>query len=128
MLDPTAMSGCTTPQRSDSVYADASLTCRTPTGITVSAFHYPNRAAMDRQIGAREAFYLDEGNCDDGQQSTERWTSPAHPVGGNRLCYFFAKRFYEFWTYDDKLVAFSTDELDAARLNAWWHTFDPLHR
>ncbi|MCK9893843.1 hypothetical protein [Frankia sp. AgB32] len=126
MLNPTALTDCTAPTRSDSAYADATLNCKASSGGNVSAFSFPNRSAVDRQIGAREAFYVDEGNCDDGQQSTERWTSPTDRVGGNRLCYFFARRFYEFWTYDDKLVAFSTDDPDAAQLNTWWHTFDPL--
>jgi hypothetical protein len=126
MLNPTVMTGCTTPARSDSAYADATLNCRSASGMQVSAFHFPNRSAVDRQIGARETYYYDEGNCDDGQQSSERWSTASEKVGGNRLCYFFANRFYEFWTYDDKLVAFSADDADAGRLNAWWRSFDPL--
>ncbi|SNQ46401.1 conserved hypothetical protein [Frankia canadensis] len=125
-LNPTVMTGCAAPQRSDSAYADATLSCRTPAGIEVTAFHFPNRSAVDRQIGARETYYVDEGNCDDGQQSSERWSSSAQRAGGNRLCYFFANRFYEFWTYDDSLVAFSVDDAEAGHLNAWWHSFDPL--
>ncbi len=126
LLNPTALTDCSAPPRSDSAYADATLICKAPSGRSVTAFGFPNRSAVDRQIGAREAFYVDEGNCDDGQQSTERWTSGADKAGGDRLCYFFAKRFYEFWTYDDKLVAFSTDDADATQLNTWWHTFDPV--
>jgi hypothetical protein len=126
LLNPTMMTGCTAPRRSDSAYADATLNCRTPAGIEVTAFHFPNRSAVDRQIGARETYYYDEGNCDDGQQSSEQWSSSAHRAGGSRLCYIFANRFYEFWTYNDQPVAFSVDDGDAGRLNAWWHTFDPL--
>ncbi|MCL9757704.1 hypothetical protein [Frankia sp. AiPa1] len=124
-LNQTVMTGCTAPARSDSAYADATLNCQTPGGVKVSAFHFPNRSAVDRQIGAREAFYFDEGNCDDGQQSSERWSSP-EAGGGDRLCYFYAKNFYEFWTYDNRLIAFSVDDVDAGRLNSWWHSFDPL--
>ncbi|KJE24192.1 hypothetical protein FF36_01595 [Frankia torreyi] len=128
LLNPAVMTGCADPGRSDSAYADATLLCKTPSGMEVTAFHFPNRSALDRQIGARETFYTDEGNCDDGQQSSERWSSPAEATGGNRLCYFFANRFYEFWTYDDHLIAFSADDPTAARMNDWWHSFDPLRR
>ncbi|MCK9877972.1 hypothetical protein MXD59_19700 [Frankia sp. Ag45/Mut15] len=126
MLNPAVMSGCTTPTRSDSAYADATLTCKAPGNRQVAAFHFANRSALDRQIGAREAFYSDEGSCDDGQQSSERWTSPTDKPGGTRLCYFFANHFYEFWSSDTQLVAFSVDDPDPARLNSWWHSFDPL--
>ncbi len=128
LLNPAVMTGCTAPARSDSAYADATLICKAPSGMEVSAFHFPNRSALDRQIGARETFYFDEGNCDDGQQSSERWSSPADATGGSRLCYFFANRFYEFWTYDDHLIAFSADDPTAARINDWWHSFTPLRR
>ncbi|MCM3887606.1 hypothetical protein [Frankia sp. R82] len=129
LLNPAVLTGCTAPTRSDSAYADATLICRAASGDRqVSAFHFPNRSALDRQIGAREAFYSDEGACDDGQQSSERWTSPTDKAGGTRLCYFFANHFYEFWTSDSQLVAFSVDDSDAARLNVWWHSFDPLRR
>ncbi|WP_261562247.1 hypothetical protein, partial [Frankia tisae] len=128
LLNPTVMTGCTTPAHSDSAYADATLICKTPSGMEVRAFHFPNRSALDRQIGARETFYTDEGNCDDGQQSSEQWSSPAETGGGSRLCYFYANRFYEFWTYDSRLIAFTADDPAAAHINDWWHSFDPLRR
>ncbi|WP_261575692.1 hypothetical protein [Frankia gtarii] len=128
LLNPAVMTGCTTPAHSDSAYADATLICKTPSGMEVRAFHFPNRSALDRQIGARETFYTDEGNCDDGQQSSEQWNSPAEASGGSRLCYFYANRFYEFWTYDSRLIAFTADDPAAAHINDWWHSFDPLRR
>jgi hypothetical protein len=128
LLNPAVMTACAAPARSDSAYADATLICKAPSGMEVTAFHFPNRSALDRQIGARETFYFDEGNCDDGQQSSERWSSPADATGGSRLCYFFANRFYEFWTYDDHLIGFSADDPTVARINDWWHSFDPLRR
>ncbi|WP_462187320.1 MULTISPECIES: hypothetical protein [unclassified Frankia] len=126
LLNPVVMTGCAVPTHRDSAYADAALVCKDPSGIEVTAFHFPSQSAMDRQIGARETYYYDEGNCDDGQQSSERWSSPAESTGGTRLCYFFAKRFYEFWTYDDYRIAFSADDQDPGNLNRWWKSFDPL--
>ncbi|ETA04112.1 hypothetical protein ThrDRAFT_00414 [Frankia casuarinae] len=126
LLNPVVMTGCAVPAHRDSAYADAALVCKDSSGIEVTAFHFPSQSAMDRQIGARETYYYDEGNCDDGQQSSEQWSSPAESTGGTRLCYFFAKRFYEFWTYDDYRIAFSADDQDPGNLNRWWKSFDPL--
>ncbi|WP_131802440.1 hypothetical protein [Parafrankia soli] len=128
LLNPVTMTGCETPPVSDGAYADATLQCVGAEGVTVTAYHFPDHSALDRQIGARETYYTDVGNCDDGQQSSEEWNSPLEPNGGSRLCYLFAQRFITFWTIDDDLVAFSASDSDPKRLVTWWQTFDPIRR
>ncbi|MEX5633015.1 hypothetical protein AB1460_10490, partial [Parafrankia sp. FMc2] len=128
LLNPATMTGCSTPAQSDSLYADATLSCIGAGGIEVLAFHFPDRSALERQIGARATYYADAGNCDDGRESAEEWTSLQEPNGGARLCYKYADRFVTLWSISDSLVAFTASETNPARLIAWWHGFDPIRR
>ncbi|CUU54464.1 hypothetical protein Ga0074812_102474 [Parafrankia irregularis] len=128
LLNPVTMTSCAAPASSDSAYADATLQCVGAEGVEVLAYHFPDPSALDRQIGARATYYADAGNCDEGQESVEEWTSPQEPGGGARLCYKYADRFVTFWSVDRSLVAFSASDLDPARLVTWWHRFDPIRR
>lgn len=128
LLNPVTMTGCEAPQRSDSSYADATLRCIGAEGVEVLAYHFPDRSALDRQIGARETYYTDSGNCDDGQESSEQWSSPQEPNGGTRLCYRYADQFVTLWSINDSLVAFAAADQDPGRLIAWWRGFDPIRR
>ncbi|WP_195905242.1 hypothetical protein [Parafrankia elaeagni] len=128
LLNPATMTGCSTPAQSDSLYADATLSCIGAGGVEVLAFHFPDRSALERQIGARATYYADTGNCDDGRESAEEWTSPQEPNGGARLCYKYADRFVTLWSISDSLVAFTASDQNPARLIAWWHGFDPIRR
>ncbi|MCK9902717.1 hypothetical protein CC117_25080 [Parafrankia colletiae] len=128
LLNTVTMTGCSASAQSDIIYADATLSCIGAGGIEVLAFHFPDRSALERQVGARATYYADAGNCDSGQESAEEWTSLQEPNGGARLCYKYADRFVTFWSISDSLVAFAASDPNPARLIAWWHGFDPIRR
>lgn len=128
VLNPVTMTGCQAPETGEGRYTDAALRCTSLDGVEVTAYHFPSRSALDRRIGAQEAYYNDEGTCDDLQQSMEEWSSPAEPGGGTRLCYYYADLFVTFWTIDDERLAFTASDPDPARLMAWWRNFDPIRR
>jgi hypothetical protein len=126
LLNPLVLSHCTAPRSSDSRYADATLRCTASGGMQVTAYHFPSDAALDKQIGAKATYFQDQGNCDDGKESEERWSSPQAPSGGVRLCYFYAEKFVTFWTYDEDRIAFLAQNPDPKGLARWWRAFDPV--
>ncbi|MBX6389260.1 MAG: hypothetical protein IRZ08_09730, partial [Frankia sp.] len=129
LLNPETMTNCEdVDPRAESRYPDAAVRCTTPDGVVVRAFHYPDRSAADRHFGALAAFVVDQGDCEAGQPSEERWSQPSGDAGGSLLCYYFAENFLVFWTYDDLPVAFITEGTDARALAAWRRDFDPVQR
>jgi hypothetical protein len=126
-INTAALKDCRTKNPTDSQWVDAELNCTGTDGIPVAAYHFASRSEADRQIGALATLFTDSGNCDDGQQSIETWSTAQVPSGGTKLCYYYAEKYVIYWYYSEDGVAFAAQDQSPARLTAWWRSFDPVN-
>jgi hypothetical protein len=126
-INTAVLKDCRTKNPTDSQWVDAELNCTGTDGIPVAVYHFASQSDADRQIGALAAFFTDSGNCDDGQQSIETWSTPQEPVSGTKLCYYYADKFVIYWDYREDGVAFVAQDQSPARVTAWWRSFDPVN-
>ncbi|CAJ59876.1 hypothetical protein FRAAL1215 [Frankia alni ACN14a] len=101
------------------------VSTETPAPARLSVLRYRDAAALQGDVERRSAKLTDAGDCARGQTSIERWAHSARRRG-TFLCTAEADRFAVFWTVDDELVGFATEDPDAGRLLAWWREYDPL--
>jgi hypothetical protein len=129
-LRPFAVADCRAAHR-DGDGVVAALTCapgvatEAPAPARLSVLRYQDAAALRGDVERRSGELTDAGDCARGQTSVERWAHSARRRG-TFLCAAGAGRFSIFWTVDDELVSFATEDPDAGRLLAWWREYDPI--
>ncbi len=129
-LRPFAVTDCRAASRDGDGVA-AALTCapgvatEAPAPARLSVLRYRDAAALRGDVARRSAELTDAGDCARGQTSVERWAHSARRRG-TFLCSAAAGRFAVFWTVDDELIGFATEDPDAGRLLAWWREYDPI--
>ncbi|WP_261566579.1 hypothetical protein [Frankia gtarii] len=129
-LRPFAVSDCRAAPRVDDGVV-AALACapgvatEAPAPARLSIIRYRDAAALRGDVDRRSAAIIDAGDCRRGQSSVERWAHSARRRG-TFLCVAGAGRFTVYWTVDDELLGFSTEDPDAGQLLAWWREYDPI--
>ncbi|MCM3920883.1 hypothetical protein ND748_04210 [Frankia sp. AiPs1] len=129
-LRPFAVTDCRAAPRDGNGVA-AALTCapgvatEAPAPARLSVLQYQDAAALRGDVERRSGELTDAGDCARGQTSVERWAHSARRRG-TFLCTAGASRFSVYWTVEDELVGFATEDPDAGRLLAWWREYDPI--
>ncbi|WP_207634212.1 hypothetical protein [Candidatus Frankia alpina] len=129
-LRPFAVSDCRAAPRVDDGVV-AALACapgvatEAPAPARLSIIRYRDAAALRGDVARRSAAVIDAGDCHRGQTSVERWAHSARRRG-TFLCVAAAGRFAVYWTVDDELLGFATEDPDAGQLLAWWRAYDPI--
>jgi hypothetical protein len=108
---------------------DSSVLCTTNDGHNVAAYHFFDSDALATDTRNRERNVVDNGDCEKGASSVQKWDYNDGVAQGSLLCYFSDDNdFVIYWTYDSKLVSFLTLGPNATALYQWWSKFEPVQR